>query len=59
MSAMTQKKVITGLLSGLFLVTESLVIYSLVTARLEMVGILSVTGIMLLALATRYAAAKR
>jgi hypothetical protein len=56
---MIQKKVITGLLSGLFLVTESLVIYSLVTARLEMVGILSVTGIMLLALATRYAAAKR
>jgi len=56
---MTQKRVITGLLSGLFLVTESLVIYSLVTARLETVGILSIVGIVLLALATRYAAAKR
>ena len=58
MSAMTRRRAITGLLSAVFLATEFLAIYSLVTAQLEMAAILSVTGVALVAVTTRYASAK-
>jgi hypothetical protein len=56
---MTRRKAITGLLSAVFLATEFLAIYSLVTAQLEMAANLSVASVALVAVTTRYASAKR